>query len=98
MDSFLAKANDKEATKAFNSTSWDSLQHEADQAMRALDAHSSRRRNWRNPFEAADNFGGYVARRMEFLVALMPQGDYTSILAGALGLAYNVRFHMTKMV
>jgi hypothetical protein len=98
MNAFLEKANDKEATNAFNSTSWESLQHEADQAMRALDAHSSRRRNWRNPFEAADNFGGYVARRMEFLLALMPSGEYTSILTGALRLAYNVSFQLITAV
>jgi hypothetical protein len=90
MNAFLENANDQVATNVFNSASWDTLRQEANQAIESYNAHTSRRRNWRKPVEAADNLGGFVARRMEFLLALMPCGDYTSLLTGALGLAYNV--------
>lgn len=64
---------------------------EADEAMKALETHKKRRRDWRHPFEALDNAGGYIARRVEFLFQLVPEGEYTSILKGGLRLIYNVR-------
>jgi hypothetical protein len=89
MRSFLQKADDKEATEAFNSTSWDDLQDDVTQALKAHDAHEKRRRNWRNPLEVADKVGGVVARRIEFLLELIPHGEYTHSLVGGLRLLCN---------
>jgi hypothetical protein len=90
MRKFLGSAQDESATQAFNSKSWDGLEKEAAAALGALEEHEQRRRNWRNPFEAADKVGGAVARRIEFLVELVPDGDYTGLLAGGLRLLCNV--------
>ncbi|KAL8409952.1 hypothetical protein RB594_008150 [Gaeumannomyces avenae] len=90
MHSFLQAADDKEATEAFNSSSWDQLQDDVTESLKAYDAHGKRRRNWRNPLEVADKVVGVVARRIEFLLALVPDGDYTRILVGGLRLLCNI--------
>jgi hypothetical protein len=64
MCNFLEKAHDEEAKDALNCKSWEELSSEATKTMQALDAHNIRRRNWRNPFEAADKMGWIVTRRM----------------------------------
>lgn len=89
MRSFLQKADDKEAAEAFNSTSWDELQDDVVEALKAHDAHEKRRRNWRNPLEVVDKVGGIVARRIEFLLELIPNGQYTHVLVGGLRLLCN---------
>ncbi|KAJ2987465.1 hypothetical protein NUW58_g4490 [Xylaria curta] len=86
---FLQKSRDKDAEEAFNCQSWEELELEAAKALEAVDTHDQRRRNWRNPFEFADKVGGVVARRIEFLVELVPEGEYTGILTGALRLLCN---------
>ncbi|KAH6616043.1 hypothetical protein B0J18DRAFT_294819 [Chaetomium sp. MPI-SDFR-AT-0129] len=86
MHKFLNSVQDKSATQAFNWRSWDDLEKEAATAYSKLDEHEQRRRDWRNPFEAADKLGGVVARRIEFLVELLPDGDYSGLLAGGLRL------------
>ncbi|KAK4141956.1 uncharacterized protein C8A04DRAFT_38728 [Dichotomopilus funicola] len=86
MREFLNSAQDKGATQAFDSRSWDNLKNEATEAYNKLDEHEKRRKNWRNPFEAADKLGGAVARRIEFLIELLPDGDYSGLLAGGLRL------------
>ncbi|KAL2137779.1 hypothetical protein VTI28DRAFT_8267 [Corynascus sepedonium] len=89
MQGFLQKADDIEATEAFNSASWDELQDDVTQALKAHDAHERRRRDWRNPLEVADKVGGVVARRIEFLLELIPDGQYSRILIGGLRLLCN---------
>lgn len=91
MRDFFSHYHDKDAEEAFNSRSWAELQVEATKALTAFDAHNQRRSSWRNPFEAADKAAGAVARRIEFLMELIPDGDYTGILTGGLRLLYNVR-------
>lgn len=92
MQSFLQRTDDKEAAEAFGSPSWEQLQDDITSALKAQDNHEKRRRNWRdNPLEAADKVGGVVARRIEFLLELVPDGDYTSVLVGGLRLLCNVR-------
>ncbi|KAH0563404.1 hypothetical protein GP486_002025 [Trichoglossum hirsutum] len=82
--------NDTEATSAyFNDNSLEDLQSEATQAWKAYESHQNRRRNWRHPFEVLDKAAGSVAYRIEFLIELIPDGEYTSILFGSLKLAYN---------
>src|SRR5690348_9077274 len=96
MRAFLNKSHDAEAADAFDSASWDDLHTEAAKAMLAAASHQLRRRTWHNPFEAADRVGGAVARRIEFLVELFPDGEYSHILAGGLRLLYNVRMPSTE--
>lgn len=86
MNSFLSKAHDQDAVEAFSCKSWDELRPEAERALEAFESHERRRRSWRNPFEAADRAGGAVARRIEFLVELVPNGEYSFALAGGLKL------------
>lgn len=92
MSDFLRRTQDAEATEAFNNSSWDKLQAEADQAWEAYKKHKDAKRNWRRPFEAID----YAAEKamtsccIEFLLELVPDGDYTSLLSGGLTLVYNV--------
>ncbi|KAI0418226.1 hypothetical protein F5X98DRAFT_386444 [Xylaria grammica] len=89
MDSFFKQCGDKEAKRVFECDSWDELRDEAAKAFEALDKHNKKRMNWRNPFEAADRVGGAVARRIEFLIELVPDGQYTRILTGTLRLLCN---------
>ncbi|KLU89557.1 hypothetical protein MAPG_08528 [Magnaporthiopsis poae ATCC 64411] len=90
MQSFLQRTDDKEAAEAFGSPSWEQLQEDITSALKAQDNHDKRRRDWRhNPIEAADKMGGVVARRIECLLELVPDGDYTSVLVGGLRLLCN---------
>ncbi|KAK3320262.1 hypothetical protein B0T19DRAFT_468501 [Cercophora scortea] len=75
MHVFLERTKDDEATRAFSQSTWKDLQDEAAQARQAL--------------EAIDRAGGSVARRLQFLLELIPDGEYTSVLSGGLRLAYN---------
>lgn len=90
MRKFLNSAQDRSATQAFDCRSWDDLEKEAATAYSKLDEHEKRGRNWRNPFEVADRFGGAVARRFEFMIELLPDGDYSGLLAGGLRLLCKV--------
>ncbi|KAK3390068.1 hypothetical protein B0H63DRAFT_519302 [Podospora didyma] len=49
------------------------------------------KRNWRRPFEVPDHAAGKTMRNccIEFLLELMPDGEYSSLLSGGLTLAYN---------
>ncbi|KAK3953874.1 hypothetical protein QBC32DRAFT_386268 [Pseudoneurospora amorphoporcata] len=89
MQRFLADADDESATKAFHNRSWDGVEGEVAKAMEAFEAHKERRRSWRNPFETADRLGGIAARRIEFLIELIPDSEYTGLLAGGLRLLCN---------
>jgi hypothetical protein len=86
MRKFLKSIDNKEAEDAFNCQSWTELELEADRAIQALDDQTKKRRNWRNPFEAADKIGGLVARRVEFLIELIPQDSYFKVISGSLTL------------
>ncbi|EAA29145.2 hypothetical protein GE21DRAFT_8411 [Neurospora crassa] len=89
MHHFLEVSGDKSATEAFSCKSWDGVEDEVAKAMEAVEGHDKRRRSWRKPFEAADRLGGITARRIEFLVQLIPDGEYTGLLAGGLRLLCN---------
>ena len=91
MRMFLEKTHDDEAREAFDCKSWDDVQSEAAKAVQAFDAHNKRRRNWRHPFEVVHRVGGICIRRIGPFIELVPDGDYTHILVGALKLLYNVR-------
>ncbi|EGO60161.1 hypothetical protein NEUTE1DRAFT_97352 [Neurospora tetrasperma FGSC 2508] len=90
MHHFLEVTGDKSATEAFSCKFWDGVEDEVAKAMEAFEGHDKRRRSWRKPFEAADRLGGIAARRIEFLVQLIPDGEYTGLLAGGLRLLCNV--------
>ncbi|KAK3493695.1 hypothetical protein B0T13DRAFT_531011 [Neurospora crassa] len=89
MHHFLEVTGDESATEAFSCKSWDGVEDEVAKAMEAVEGHDKRRRSWRKPFEAADRLGGIAARRIEFLVQLIPDGEYTGLLAGGLRLLCN---------
>ncbi|KAK4100558.1 hypothetical protein N658DRAFT_524689 [Parathielavia hyrcaniae] len=77
---FLERSRDREASAAFAASSWDGLQREA-----------ARARNWRRPFEVFDRAAEKVMTSccIEFLLELMPYGEYSSALTGGLTLAYH---------
>ncbi|EGZ75884.1 hypothetical protein NEUTE2DRAFT_126834 [Neurospora tetrasperma FGSC 2509] len=75
MHHFLEVTGDKSATEAFSCKFWDGVEDEVAKAMEAFEGHDKRRRSWRKPFEAADRLGGIAARRIEFLVQLIPDAN-----------------------
>jgi hypothetical protein len=93
MKTFLSRSQDTDAAQAFASSSWDKLQVEADKAWAAYNSHQKRKRSWRRPFEVLDHAAEKVMTSccIEFLLELVPDGEYSSLLSGGLTLAYNVR-------
>ncbi|KAH6850583.1 hypothetical protein B0I37DRAFT_428811 [Chaetomium sp. MPI-CAGE-AT-0009] len=88
MKNFLAKYNDREAGKiSFDeTTTWPQVLEEATQA---FDDYTKRGRSWRHPFRSTQRLFGSVACRIEFLIVLLPDGDFTGALCGGLFLVYN---------
>ncbi|KAI0538397.1 hypothetical protein GGR58DRAFT_468238 [Xylaria digitata] len=91
MNNFLSLSKDTDAAKAFASNSWDELQVEANKAWEAYNQHQKRKRSWKRPFEALDHVAETVLTSccIEFLLELVPDGEYSSLLSGGLTLAYN---------
>ncbi|KAI8963847.1 hypothetical protein F5Y11DRAFT_131589 [Daldinia sp. FL1419] len=84
---FLSSQGDQEARNIFQSaTSWEDVRKEAE---KAIDVYANQGSTWKNPFRRAIRLVGNVASRLEFLIELVPDGDYTKILCGGLKLAYN---------
>ncbi|KAM7215567.1 hypothetical protein V8F06_009034 [Rhypophila decipiens] len=87
IDDFLQRSQDHDASLAFRTgTSWDKLQGEAINAWAAYSNHKLRKRNWRRPLNCA----------IEFLLELVPKGEYSSLLSGGLTLAYNTALRKEK--
>ncbi|KAK4216477.1 hypothetical protein QBC37DRAFT_471368 [Rhypophila decipiens] len=100
IDDFLQRSQDQDASLAFRTgTSWDKLQGEAIKAWAAYSNHKSRKRNWRRPFEVLDNAAEKVMTScaIEFLLELVPKGEYSSLLSGGLTLAYNHRENILEL-
>jgi len=88
MNDFLLRCPDPEAKAAFyGKTTWEDVQAEA---TAAFDKYTQDGHSWRHPFRSAGRAFGSVACRAEFLVELIPDGDYTGLLCGALKLVFNV--------
>lgn len=90
---YLERSDDKEAADAFADSSWENVQSEADRAWAAYDGHLKRRTTIaRRGTEALDHQVGtfMTSPYFEFLMELIPSGNYTSVLLGGLTLAYNV--------
>lgn len=88
MHNFLSQSTDKNTKQAFNTLStWKDVQ---DEAAEAYKKYQSDGKSWRHPFQTTGRAFSNVASRMEFLLQLLPNGDYTSILCGALKLVFNV--------
>lgn len=89
MTEFLSRSGDKEAKSAFEDRStWVDIQKEAAEAVEKYNSEGSSRRK---PFEKVTMAFNNVACRLEFLIELLPDGDYTGILCGGLRLVFNVR-------
>ncbi|KAK4231445.1 hypothetical protein QBC38DRAFT_528462 [Podospora fimiseda] len=79
------------AAAAFETGSWDNPKAEATKAWSDAAQHQQRKRSRRHPFEAVD----YAAEKamtscwIEFLIELVPYGEYSSLISGGLTLAYN---------
>jgi hypothetical protein len=88
IQAFLAESGDSENRLAFQSGStWDDIANEAGEA---VDCFNREGHMWKRPFEKATMNFANVACRLEFLIELLPEGEYTSILCGALKLVFNV--------
>ncbi|KAH6641219.1 hypothetical protein F5144DRAFT_125584 [Chaetomium tenue] len=88
MKRFLSKYNDAGAGKVTfdENTTWPQVLEEATQA---FDDYTKRGRSWRHPFRSTQRLFGSVACRIEFLIVLLPDGDFTGALCGGLCLIYN---------
>ncbi|TEY30287.1 hypothetical protein BOTCAL_0885g00010 [Botryotinia calthae] len=92
MHDFLLRSNDQETRLAFNSTStWRDVQEEAGEAFKK---YKSEGKSWRHPFQTTGRAFSNVACRFEFLLELLPSGDYTSIICGGLKLVFNAAKRM----
>ncbi|KAI3324696.1 hypothetical protein HD806DRAFT_53150 [Xylariaceae sp. AK1471] len=98
IEDFLSRSRDSDAAQAFRSSSWDKLQAEANKAWAAYSNHQKRKRNWRRPFEVLDHAAEKVMTSccIEFLLELVPDGEYSSLLSGGLTLAYNTALRKEK--
>jgi hypothetical protein len=88
MNGFLESYKDKDVkTVCFDgSTTWPEVQEEA---TAAFDEYTRQGRSWRHPFRSSGRLFGTVACRIEFLIQLIPSGDYLGVLCGGLTLVYN---------
>ncbi|QYT04744.1 hypothetical protein H0G86_011647 [Trichoderma simmonsii] len=88
MNKFLQVYQDKNAkvVRFDGSTTWEEVQEEA---TAAFDEYAHQGRSWRHPFRSSGRLFGVVACRIEFLIQLIPRGDYLGILCAGLTLVYN---------
>ncbi|EHK23157.1 uncharacterized protein TRIVIDRAFT_150826 [Trichoderma virens Gv29-8] len=88
MNKFLEDYQDKNAkvVRFDGSTTWEEVQEEA---TAAFDEYAHQGRSWRHPFRSSGRLFGVVACRIEFLIQLIPRGDYLGILCAGLTLVYN---------
>lgn len=88
METFLSQSTDNEAKKVYSKRS--TLEDVLEEADQALKQYQKEGKSWRHTFQTtARNFSN-VASRLDFLLELLPRGEYTSILFGGLTLAFNV--------
>ena len=88
MQSFLLQSADNEAIQAFSKKlTWKQAQEEAAEALKQYQKEG---KSWRHPFQTTGRAFSNVASRLEFLLELLPRGEYTSVLFGGLALAFNV--------
>ncbi|KAH8435030.1 uncharacterized protein LDX57_012659 [Aspergillus melleus] len=87
MNKTLKESNDKTSQEAFyGKHSWTDVQKEASEA---LALYKEKGRSWRHPFRSAGRVFSDSAYRMDFLLQLLPNGEYTSLLTGCFNLVYN---------
>jgi hypothetical protein len=88
MQNFFSKSTDKEAKRAYSESA--TLKDAQEEATEALKKYKSDGKSWRHPLQSTGRAFSDVASRFEFLVELLPNGEYTSIACGGLKLAFNV--------
>ncbi|KAF5641649.1 (dimethylallyl)adenosine tRNA methylthiotransferase [Fusarium sp. NRRL 52700] len=88
MQKFVRECSDKDVKHARfdGSTTWNEVQ---DHATAAFDEYTRQGRSWRHPFRSTGRIFGTVACRIEFLLKLVPSGDYLGVLCGGLSLVYD---------
>ena len=88
LKNFLSQSDDNEAKNVFSKRLiWRDVKEEAEQA---LQQYQKEGKSWRHPFQTSGRAFGDVTSRLEFLLELLPRGEYTSLLFGGLALAFNV--------
>ncbi|PYI05457.1 hypothetical protein BO78DRAFT_419668 [Aspergillus sclerotiicarbonarius CBS 121057] len=83
---FLSDSQGGEFAAAFyGEATWEAVRQAAELAVQE---YSRQGQHWNNPFRRATRLVGGMATRLEFLVALVPNGDYLGVLCGGLKLVY----------
>lgn len=89
MQNFVSQSKDDELKRVYSEKSmWTEVQEEA---AKAVDEYNRQGHSWRHPFRTAGRAFTDTASAAEFLIELLPNGDYASVLCGALRLVYNAR-------
>ncbi|KAJ5286704.1 hypothetical protein N7478_002390 [Penicillium angulare] len=89
MQTFLARTTDVDTREVLSGRlTWDNIQREATEA---LVKYQNDGKTWRHPFQTAGRAFSSVWSRLEFLLELLPNGDYGSLLCGGLRLVFNLR-------
>lgn len=88
LQNFLSQSDDNEAKNVFSKRlMWRDVKEEADQA---LQQYQKEGKSWRHPLQTSGRAFSNVTSRLEFLLELLPRGEYTSLLFGGLALVFNV--------
>jgi hypothetical protein len=95
MQNFFSKSTDKEAKEAYSENA--TLKDVQEEAIEALKKYKSDGKSWRHPLQSTGRAFSDVASRFEFLVELLPYGEYTSIACGGLKLAFNAAKRMKSI-
>ncbi|KAJ5088349.1 hypothetical protein N7456_011965 [Penicillium angulare] len=92
IQSFLARTTDIETREVLSGRStWEDIQREASEA---LVKYQNDGKTWRHPFQTAGRAFSSVSSRLEFLLELLPNGDYGSLLFAGLRLVFNAAKRM----
>jgi hypothetical protein len=88
MQNYVSRTRDPGSIISFepNST-WEEVKLEAE---KVIAEYNGKGNSWRTPFRSAGRISGNAVSALEFLIVLLPQGEYSSILCGALKLVYSV--------
>jgi hypothetical protein len=88
MQNYVYHPRDSAITISFDpNCTWEAVKLEA---AKVIDEYNGKGNSWKNPFRSAGRISGNAISALEFLIVLLPQGEYSSILCGALKLVYSV--------
>ncbi|KAE9365710.1 hypothetical protein N431DRAFT_472312 [Stipitochalara longipes BDJ] len=78
----------------FEPCTWEEVKLEAG---KVIAEYNGKGNSWKNPFRSAGRISGNAISTLEFLFELLPQGEYSSILCGALKLVYSAARKMKEV-